>query len=32
MLRTCPSAIFIDDGGIRQFGPTADVLGSYRND
>ena len=31
MLRTCPSAIFIDDGGVRRFGPTSDVLESYRN-
>ena len=31
MLRTCPSAIFIDEGGIGQFGPTADVLDSYRH-
>jgi lipopolysaccharide transport system ATP-binding protein len=32
MLRTCPSAILVDDGGIRRFGPTMDVLENYRND
>jgi ABC-type polysaccharide/polyol phosphate transport system ATPase subunit len=31
MLRTCPSAILVDDGGVRRFGPTGDVLESYRN-
>jgi ABC-type polysaccharide/polyol phosphate transport system ATPase subunit len=32
MLRTCPLAILVDGGGIRRFGPTMDVLESYRND
>jgi ABC-2 type transport system ATP-binding protein len=31
MLRTCPSAILVEDGGIRHFGPTAEVLERYRN-
>jgi lipopolysaccharide transport system ATP-binding protein len=31
MLRTCPSAVLVEDGGIRHFGPTADVLERYRN-
>ena len=31
MLRTCPKAIFVDDSGVRRFGPTADVLEVYRS-
>ena len=32
MIRTCPHAIWIGDRGILARGPTAEVLGAYRND
>ncbi len=32
MLRTCPQAILIDGGSIRQFGATDEVLDLYRRD
>lgn len=31
MLRTCPTSICIDNGGIRCQGATAEVLDTYRN-
>jgi ABC-type polysaccharide/polyol phosphate transport system ATPase subunit len=30
MMRTCPQAIWVEDGAIRQFGQTGDVLNEYR--
>ena len=32
MMRTCPQAIWIDAGSIRQFGPTDQVLELYRRE
>jgi ABC-type polysaccharide/polyol phosphate transport system ATPase subunit len=32
MLRTCPQAIFIDDGSIRHFGTTEEVLNLYQRE
>jgi len=32
MRRTCPQAILIEDGTIRQFGATDEVLDLYRRE
>lgn len=31
MLRTCPTALWVDNAGIRRAGPTSEVLAEYRN-
>lgn len=31
MRRTCTRAIFVDEGGIRRFGPSSEVLDEYLN-
>jgi ABC-type polysaccharide/polyol phosphate transport system ATPase subunit len=31
MIQTCPKAVYVDDCGIRAFGPTAEVIEMYRN-
>lgn len=31
MIRTCPVALWVDETGIRRFGPTAEIIDEYRN-
>lgn len=30
MIRTCPTALWVDEAGIRRFGPTAEIIDEYR--
>ena len=31
MIRTCPTALWVDQAGIRRQGPTAEIIDEYRN-
>lgn len=30
MIRTCPTAVWVDETGIRRLGPTAEIINEYR--